>query len=145
MAFWQEKTLAEMSDDEWESLCDGCAKCCMIKLEDEETAEIHYTAMVCDLLDLDACRCTAYPDRHSLVPDCVVLDAETALAFTWLPKSCAYRTLAEGRDLPEWHPLVSGDTDSVHKAQRSVRDRVIPVGQVHEEEHEEMVIQWVEI
>ncbi len=145
MAFWQEKTLAEMSDDEWESLCDGCAKCCMIKLEDEATAEIHYTAMVCDLLDLDACRCTAYPDRHSLVPDCVVLDAETALAFTWLPKSCAYRTLAEGRDLPEWHPLVSGDTDSVHKAQRSVRDKVIPVGQVHEEEHEEMVIQWVEI
>ena len=145
MAFWQEKTLAEMSDDEWESLCDGCAKCCMIKLEDEETAEIHYTAMVCDLLDLEACRCTAYPDRHSLVPDCVVLDAETAHAFTWLPKSCAYRTLAEGRDLPEWHPLVSGDNDSVHKAQRSVRDRVIPVGQVHEEEHEEMVIQWVEI
>ena len=142
--FWRHKTLQEMSEDEWESLCDGCARCCMIKLEDEDNGDVHYTAVVCDLLDQDACRCTRYPQRHTLVPDCVVLTPERASEFGWLPTTCAYRTLAEGRDLEWWHPLVSGRADSVHEANISVREKVIAASLVHEHEHEDMIITWVE-
>ena len=106
--FWESKSLAQMSKEEWESLCDGCARCCMIKLQDEDTDEVHYTSIVCDLLDQHSCQCTAYPQRHALVEDCVVLTYERVGEFHWLPKSCAYRTLAEGRPLAWWHPLVSG-------------------------------------
>ena len=142
--FWQEKSLAQMNEAEWESLCDGCARCCMIKLQDEETDEVHYTALVCDLLDIEACRCTRYPQRHELVPDCVELTAQTAAAFRWLPVTCAYRTLAEGRPLPTWHPLVSGDSDSVHRAGISVRGKVVPQAAVHVDEQDTMVVSWVE-
>ncbi len=142
--FWKEKSLQEMTDGEWESLCDGCARCCMIKLEDEETSEVHYTAVVCDLLDLDECRCTRYPQRHELVPDCVVLTPARALDFSWLPLTCAYRTLAEGRDLAWWHPLVSGQPETVHEAGISVRDKVVPAAAVHEEQQQDMIVTWVE-
>ena len=142
--FWREQSLAEMSDAQWESLCDGCARCCMIKLQDEDTEEVHYTALVCDLLDITACRCTRYPQRHELVADCVVLTPERAAQFDWLPTTCAYRVLAEGGDLAWWHPLVSGDPESVHLAGVSVRDKVVPQSTVHEDEHQEMVITWVE-
>ena len=141
--FWEHKTLAEMNDAEWESLCDGCARCCMIKLQDEDTEEVHYTAMVCRLLDLETCRCTRYPERHQLVPDCVVLTSERAREFHWLPESCAYRTLAEGRSLAWWHPLVSGDPETVVAAGISVRDRVVPEDHVHPDEHETMLVTWV--
>ena len=142
--FWREKSLEHMTAAEWESLCDGCARCCMIKLQDEDTSEVHYTAMVCDLLDTDACRCTRYAERHRLVPDCVVLTPQRAGEFHWLPTTCAYRTLAEGRDLSWWHPLVSGSPDSVHEAGISVRGKVVPEAAVHSEEQEAMIITWIE-
>lgn len=144
MSFWHDKSLREMTDAEWESLCDGCARCCMIKLEDEDTGEVHYTSLVCDLLDTDTCRCSRYPERHELVPDCIEFDADLAGTLRWLPTTCAYRRLAEGRDLPAWHPLVSGRADSVHEAGISVRGRVIHAGEVHEDEQTEHTIRWVE-
>ncbi len=144
MAFWEEKSLTEMTDAEWESLCDGCARCCMIKLENEDTGKIHYTSLVCELLDLETCRCTRYPQRHELVPDCVSLTVELAEQLRWLPVSCAYRRLAEGRGLADWHPLVSGDPDSVHAAGVSVRHKVIPVTLVHEDEQLEHLIDWID-
>jgi uncharacterized cysteine cluster protein YcgN (CxxCxxCC family) len=142
--FWREKTLQQMSQAEWEALCDGCARCCMIKLQDDDTDEVHYTALVCDLLDIEACRCTRYPERHALVPDCVVLTPQRAKDFHWLPRSCAYRSLAEGRDLAWWHPLVSGSADTVHEAGISVRGKVMPEAAVHADEQESMIINWVE-
>jgi hypothetical protein len=116
----------------------------MIKLEDEDTHEVHYTAVVCDLLDLDACRCSRYPQRHELVPDCVVLTPARAREFSWLPVSCAYRTLAEGRELAWWHPLISGRTETVHEAGISVQAKVVPAAMVHEEDQQEMIVTWVE-
>ena len=142
--FWEDISMQEMSTVQWESLCDGCARCCMIKLQDEATHEVHYTAVVCDLLDLDACRCSRYPQRHELVPDCVVLTPERAGEFSWLPVSCAYRTLAEGRELAWWHPLISGRSETVHEAGISVRAKVIPAAMVHEEDQQEMIVTWVE-
>ncbi len=142
--FWKNKSLAEMSKDEWESLCDGCARCCMIKLQDEDTDEVHYTSIVCDLLDQHDCQCTAYPQRHALVKDCVVLTHERVGEFHWLPKSCAYRTLAEGRPLAWWHPLVSGTRDTVHQAEISVQGKVIAQSEVDEDDEQDMIIRWVE-
>lgn len=142
--FWREKSLQQLSEAEWEALCDGCARCCMIKLQDEDSAEVHYTAMVCDLLDAEACRCTRYPQRHELVADCVVLTPQRASEFHWLPTTCAYRTLAEGRALQWWHPLVSGDADTVHEAGISVRGKVVAESAVHADEHEAMIVTWVE-
>lgn len=124
--FWRRKTLAEMTPAEWESLCDGCGKCCLHKLEDEDTGEIAYTNVACRLLDLGTCRCSRYAERKRLVPDCVRLDPGNVGALKWMPSSCAYRLLAEGKELPDWHPLVSGDPDSVHRAGVSVRGRCIP-------------------
>lgn len=143
-AFWLEKELHEMSDAEWESLCDGCARCCMIKLQDEDTDEVFYTAAVCDLLDLDACRCTRYPQRHELVADCVVLDAQTAQSFDWLPTTCAYRRVANRQPLPDWHPLLSGRADSVHEADVSVLGKVVHERTVHEQDLQSMIVRWIE-
>lgn len=142
--FWETKTLAQLTEQEWESLCDGCARCCMIKLQDEDTQEVHYTAAVCDLLDLERCTCTQYPRRHALVADCVVLTPQAALDFSWLPTTCAYRRVAEGKPLMDWHPLLSGNSETVHEAGISVRDKVVHEGTVHEEELETMVINWVQ-
>lgn len=142
--FWERLTLAEMNAEQWESLCDGCARCCLIKLEDEDTAEVVYTGVTCELLDLDQCRCTRYPERHELVPDCVQLGPEQAASFHWLPTTCAYRRLAEGRGLADWHPLVTGDPDSVHRAGVSVRGRAISEAHVHPDGLDEHVIRWVE-
>ena len=143
--FWERKTLAEMDAHEWESLCDGCARCCAIKLEDEATGEVVTTRVVCRLLDLESCRCTRYPERHRLVPDCVRLTAETVASFAWLPSSCAYRRLAEGRGLAWWHPLVSGDPATVVDAGISVRGSVVSERDVHPRDIvEHVAVRWVD-
>lgn len=119
--YWHTKQLEEMTPEEWESLCDGCARCCLLKLEDEDTGEIYRTRLACRLLDLGSCRCADYKRRQEQVHDCVAITPEKARALSWLPETCAYRVLAEGRELAWWHPLVSGDPDTVHEAGISVR------------------------
>ncbi len=124
-AFWKHKTLAEMSSAEWESLCDGCALCCMHKVEEEDTGEIFYTNLACRLLDTASCRCTDYPNRVRRVADCIDLTRDKGEAFEWLPASCAYRRVAAGKDLPAWHPLLTGDPESVHRAGISMRGSML--------------------
>ena len=118
--FWR-LPLAELTAEEWEALCDGCGRCCLHKLEYEDTGELVFTRVSCHLLDIEACRCTRYADRRRLVPDCLDLRAGFS-QFHWLPATCAYRLRHEGRDLPDWHPLISGEADSVHRAGISVRN-----------------------
>ena len=124
MPFWRRKSLAEMTNSEWESLCDGCGKCCLNKLEEEETDHTYYTDVGCRLLDGKTCRCRDYPNRQKLVDDCVRLTPKSLRKITWLPPSCAYVLLSQGKDLYWWHPLVSGDPETVHAAGVSVRGRV---------------------
>ncbi len=119
--FWQTKTLDEMDRTEWESLCDGCGRCCLVKLEDEDTQEIHLTRLSCRLLDVGSCRCSDYANRQSIVPDCIAIDPDKVRNLSWLPPTCGYRLVEEGRELPWWHPLVSGSPDTVHQAGISVR------------------------
>ncbi len=134
--FWRRKTLNQMSSTEWESLCDGCGKCCLHKLEDIDDGRLHYTNVACHLLDLKSCRCTRYTQRHRWVSDCVRLRPENVSEFKWLPSSCAYRLLAEDQDLPVWHPLISGDSDSVNQVGVSVRGWAVSEQQVTDiEEH----------
>ncbi|MDE0943203.1 MAG: YcgN family cysteine cluster protein [Alphaproteobacteria bacterium] len=123
--YWERKALDQMSVAEWEGLCDGCAKCCLHKLEDIDTGELAFTNVACRLLDIGACSCGNYERRNALVPDCVVLNPNNVGELVWMPSTCAYRLLAEGKPLEHWHPLVSGDPDSVHRAGISVRGRCI--------------------
>ena len=123
--FWLDKNLSQMTPDEWESLCDGCGLCCLHKLEDSDTGEISYTNVACRLLDTSSCQCKNYTARKKLVPDCVVLTPDQVSEFHWLPSSCAYRLVSEGKDLHPWHPLLSGSNQSVHEAGISVQGRVI--------------------
>lgn len=123
--FWEYKSLAEMTTAEWESLCDGCGKCCLYKLENEDTGEVFVCNVACRLLDLDTCQCSDYTHRKQKVPDCTVLSIERIEEFRWLPSTCAYRLMAEGKSLPSWHPLLSGDTSSIHAAGISICGRVI--------------------
>ena len=124
LPFWKTKTLAEMNDAEWESLCDGCGLCCLNKLEDWDTGEIAWTSIRCVLLDGESCRCSDYENRQATVPDCIRLTVESVETISWLPPTCGYRLVAEGKDLYWWHPLVSGDPDTVHEAGVSVRGKV---------------------
>ncbi len=123
--FWETKTLQEMTVAEWESLCDGCGLCCLIRFEDEETGEVIPTRVACKLLDQHLCRCKDYANRKAYVPDCIKLTPWNIEALSWMPKSCAYRRLHEGRSLPAWHPLITGDPESVHKAGVSIRDQTV--------------------
>lgn len=143
LAFWLGKTLSQMSAHEWEQLCDGCGKCCLHKLEDEDDGEVYYTNIACRNLSATDCRCTHYADRLRLVPDCVDLKPDDVAQFHWLPSTCAYRLLAEGKPLPSWHHLVCGDHEAVHRTGNSVLGKVISEQQVNEENYEECIVHWV--
>lgn len=122
--FWRTTALEAMNREQWESLCDGCGRCCLIKLQDEDTDAILATDIGCRLFDAQTCRCGDYPNRLALVPDCIGLTPENVRTISWLPRTCAYRLVAKGRDLFSWHPLISGNRESVHKAGISMRGRV---------------------
>jgi uncharacterized protein len=134
LAFWQTKRLEAMTREEWESLCDGCGLCCLIRFEDEDTGEVFPTRVHCKLFDGDLCRCTDYENRKAQVPDCIQLTPGNIQALGWMPKSCAYRRLHEGRGLADWHPLVSGDPESVHRAGVSVRGQTVSEDRLAEPE-----------
>jgi uncharacterized cysteine cluster protein YcgN (CxxCxxCC family) len=139
--FWETKPLAALSPAEWESLCDGCGRCCVVKLEDEDTGKVHYTDVACRLFDSHTCRCGSYALRAKLVKGCVVLTPKSLPEVAhWLPRTCAYRLLHEGRPLADWHPLVSGDPESVHAAGISLRGKVVPEYEVAEDELEDHIV-----
>lgn len=140
--FWRSKSLVEMTRSEWESLCDGCARCCLNKYEDDDNGAIYYTDVACHLLDLESCRCSDYKNRTTKVPDCITLTVETLATMTCLPPTCAYRLIAEGQDLAWWHPLVSGDQSTVHSAGISVRGRCVSEHGLTEEEIESRLVRW---
>ncbi len=139
-AFWETKTLEQMNDQEWESLCDGCGKCCRVRLQDDQTDEIHITAVTCKLLDTESCRCRDYKNRKKIVPTCLVLRPLTNHLLGLLPITCAHRLLAEGDQLPDWHPLISGTPDSVLQAGVSVSGKVISEQYIHPDDIENHII-----
>lgn len=139
--WWETKPLTEMSTPEWESLCDGCGKCCRIQLEDAE-GQRATTNVVCRYMDMQACCCTVYEERTKRVPTCLKLSPDNLEAISWMPDSCSYRLIRDGQPLPEWHPLVGGDKEAVHHAGASVRDKVISEEFVAEDDLEEFIIQW---
>lgn len=141
--FWQTTRLSDMSKAEWESLCDGCALCCLHKLEDEDTGEVYYTNVSCRELNENSCRCKHYSQRKTLVPECLVLTNDDIESFAWLPTTCAYRLVSEGKDLFAWHPLVSGDANSVHQAGVSVKGKIVQEENVHPDALEDHIITWV--
>ncbi|MFK7733347.1 MAG: YcgN family cysteine cluster protein [Pseudomonadales bacterium] len=145
--FWT-LPLQELSDEEWESLCDGCGKCCLHKLQDEDDGQLYYTAVACAQLDLDNCRCNNYSTRATLVPECLDVkvsyqDPKQNLAH--LPTTCAYRVRAENHELPAWHPLICGEKRSIHSQNHSVRGKVLSAVNVHEDEFEDHIISWIEL
>ena len=140
--FWERHDLRDLTEAEWEALCDGCGKCCLNKLEDEDTGEVAFTRVACRLFDDSTCGCLHYAGRHRFVPECVTLSPENIhLHAYWMPATCAYRLLAEGQGLPDWHPLVTGDPESVHRAGISVRGRTVSEFEVPEEEWEDHVVE----
>ncbi|WP_170478388.1 YcgN family cysteine cluster protein [Ruegeria arenilitoris] len=140
--FWERKPLQKMSPKEWEALCDGCGKCCLNKLEDEDTGEVALTCVACRLFDDETCRCTQYDIRHQFVPECIVMRPDNIDDHAyWLPQTCAYRLLWEGRPLYDWHPLLSGTPNSVHKAGISVQRRTVSEFETPTEEWEDYIIE----
>jgi uncharacterized cysteine cluster protein YcgN (CxxCxxCC family) len=144
MAFWNTKRLDEMSPAEWESLCDGCGRCCLHKLEDIDTGLVFYTNVACHLLERQSCQCKDYENRRERVRDCLVITVADTQRHNWLPRSCAYRILAEGRSLDWWHPLVSGTPDSVLKAGISVAGRTVSEESIPADDLEDYIINWID-
>lgn len=142
--FWKTVPLERMSAVQWESLCDGCGKCCLIKLIDDVTDELHYTDVACTLLDCESCRCGDYPNRKEKVPDCVILTPQVLDDLIWMPSTCAYRLVKEGKDLPAWHYLVCGDREMVHELGISVRGRAVPEKDVPDEKLPDHIVEWAE-
>lgn len=140
--FWKTKSLDDMTRAEWESLCDGCGRCCLMKYDVGPKEPMAYTDVACKLLDTDACRCNNYKQRSKIVKTCLVLEPELMKFSQWLPATCAYRLIHEGKDLYSWHPLKSGDPESVHAAGMSVRGRVVSELDVTEEEMEYRIVKW---
>jgi uncharacterized cysteine cluster protein YcgN (CxxCxxCC family) len=138
--FWRTKPLAAMSKAEWESLCDGCGRCCLHKLRDEDTDEISFTNVACRLLDLETARCSDYARRRTKIPDCVQLTPRKLRTVDWLPPSCAYRLLSEGKELFAWHPLISGSADTVRRAGAAVNGRAISEREAGPLEHH--IVEW---
>lgn len=138
--FWEEKTLAQMTGQEWESLCDGCARCCLLKLEDEDSGELHFTSVSCHQLDTETCRCKDYSNRKFLVPECLQVSHMKPKEYKWLPETCAYRLIAEGKPLPVWHPLITGESSSVQEAGISVTAFAISEDYIHPEQISEHII-----
>tara|TARA_R100000750_G_C2297862_1_gene77583 strand:- start:164 stop:616 length:453 start_codon:yes stop_codon:yes gene_type:complete len=141
--FW-ELPLGELSKPEWEALCDGCGRCCLVKLQDEDSGELAFTNLACRYLDSQKCQCRVYDTRFSKVPDCIQVTEAVARNTAWLPSTCAYRLRAHGQPLPEWHPLISGEPGTVRQAGISVAGRVVSEQLVHEDDWEEHVIHWIE-
>lgn len=140
--FWEIKSFDEMTDEEWESLCDGCAKCCLFKIEDDDSKKISFTDIACRLLDINTCRCKVYEHRSEIVKDCIRLTPEKIYEINWLPESCSYRRLLEGRGLARWHPLISGYSDSVHQANVSILGKVVSETDIDLSEIEDRVVDW---
>ena len=141
--FWKNYTLEQLTPVEWEALCDGCGLCCLVKLEDDDTVEIAYTKVACKLLDCKTGHCSDYPNRFDSVPDCVQLTPEKLKEIHWLPSSCAYRRVDEGKSLPNWHHLITGSRANVIKARKSVAGRCISETEVDPEEIDEYIVRWV--
>lgn len=141
--FWKKYPLEALNTQEWEALCDGCGLCCLLKLEDEDTQEVAYTKVACKLLDCTTARCSNYPERLDYVPDCIQLTPEKLRQIHWLPASCAYRRLNEGKSLPSWHYLNTGSRQSVIKARKSAAGRCISETEVDEEQIDEYIVRWV--
>lgn len=141
--FWRTTPLEEMDRGQWESLCDGCGRCCLVKLQDEDTGQLYATDIGCRLFDSGSCRCRDYPNRSEAVPDCVTLTPHDVRTLPWLPPTCAYRLVAEGKDLAWWHPLVSNDPETVVEAGISVRGRVYASeDEVADEDVPERIVAW---
>lgn len=140
--FWETLSLREMDREQWESLCDGCGKCCLIKLEDEDSGCIQYTAVVCRYLDQQRCKCKVYSRRRKLVPTCLELHPDELDSLYWMPSTCAYRLLYEGKPLPDWHPLVTGSRTAMIAAGHVITGRVVSEEYVHEEELDRHVVDW---
>ncbi|MEX1197225.1 MAG: YcgN family cysteine cluster protein [Pseudohongiellaceae bacterium] len=141
--FW-ELPLSSLTRTEWEALCDGCGRCCLHKLQDADTDEVHYTRVVCRYMDQQQCRCTEYPQRQTLVPDCLVLTPDNLSELDWIPDTCAYKLRERGEPLPDWHPLMSGSREAMEEAGISVTGKVISETHVHDEGIEEHIIRWVQ-
>ncbi len=137
--FWKTKSLKKLSPDEWEALCDGCGRCCLEKLENRKTGKVYFTVVACRMLDLTTCRCRSYATRTRKMPDCLQLTHEN-IYRKWLPPTCAYRLLAKGRPLPDWHPLITGDPDSVHTSGISVRNFAVSGINVHPDQLEALIL-----
>jgi len=144
MAFWDDKPLSAMTPEEWEALCDGCGRCCLLKLEDEDTGVIVTSDVRCTLLDGETCKCSDYPNRQKKVSDCIKLTPENVVTTSWIPTTCAYRRLAEGRGLAWWHPLISGDPETVVAVGVSVRGRTVSENDVKPGEWEDHAVDWPE-
>ena len=140
--FWATLPLSKLTQKEWEALCDGCGKCCLNKLEDADTGQVELTCISCRLLDGDTCLCTSYENRRDYVPECISLTAKNIDRHVyWMPQTCAYRLLWQGKPLPDWHPLITGDSDSVHKAKVSMRGRTLNEMTVDEDDWEDHIIE----